>query len=327
MHFEMLGSGFNEKEMKKTIRLGTRGSPLALVQAEEIKKRLFDAHPTLSAEADIEIIPIRTSGDWKPEHKERRFIEMGGNKGLFTKEIEDALLTEHIDLAVHSAKDVASVLPQGLKLGAIIERNDPHDAFISPKALTLEALAPGSVIGTSSLRRQAQILALRPDLKVVPLRGNVDTRLRKLEEGQADATILAVAGLMRLGMGARISSLLPLKTMLPSAGQGALGVQIRAEDDDMADLLKPINHPVTEICVTAERAVMRAIDGTCHTPAGAYATIMPTGMLALEALIARADGSELVRLAATGNPQDADQIGEMLGMNLRKRSPTDLFVA
>jgi len=312
--------------MKKIIRLGSRSSPLALLQAEEIRRRLFAARPHLSDEVDVEIVPISTTGDWKPEHQERRFIDMGGNKGLFTKEIEEALLTNAIDAAVHSMKDVASSLPQNLCIAAITARDDPRDAFIGRKARTLDALPAGSVVGTSSLRRQSQILAARPDLRVVPLRGNVETRLKKLEDGLADATLLAVAGMTRLGVKARISSILAVSAMLPAAGQGALGVEIRANDEDMRALLAPINDANTAACVTAERAVMRAIDGSCHTPAGAYATLTPSGQLALEALVARADGSDMARLAATGNAADADQIGEMLGTNLRKRSPPDLFV-
>jgi len=313
--------------MKKKIRLGTRGSPLALIQAESIKQSLFEMNPHLSDEATIEIITIRTSGDWRPEQKDKRFVEMGGNKGMFTKEIEDALRSDYIDLAVHSMKDVSSTLPPDLDLGAIIARADPRDAFIGRTAQTLEALPEGAVIGTSSLRRQAQILAQRPDLRVVPLRGNVETRLKKIEDGQADATLLAVAGMVRLGLEARISSILSVTTMLPAAAQGALGVEIRRDDETLRALLAPLNDETTHACVTAERAVMRAVDGTCNTPAGAYATLTASGQLAIEALVARADGSDMLRLAATGNPKDADQIGELLGQNLRKRSPANLFAA
>jgi hydroxymethylbilane synthase len=311
--------------MKKKIRIGTRSSPLALIQAETIRDRLFAASPRLQAEADIEIVPIRTTGDWRPEHKDRRFIEMGGNKGLFTKEIEEALLGDHVDMAVHSMKDVASTLPPGLDIGAVLERADARDAFIGRAAHTLEELPKGAVVGTSSLRRQAQILAQRPDLRVVPLRGNVETRLKKLEDGLADATLLAVAGLTRLGFEARISSILSVSQMLPAAAQGALGVEIRAADHDMHALLASINHAPTLSCVTAERAVMRAIEGSCHTPAGAYATLTSAGQIAIEALVARADGSDLIRLAATGDARDADSIGEALGRDLRSRSPADLF--
>jgi hydroxymethylbilane synthase len=313
--------------MKKIIRLGTRGSPLALIQAEQIRLRLLQAHADLRSDTDIEIIPIRTTGDWRPEHQERRFVEMGGNKGLFTKEIEEALLANYIDMAVHSMKDVDSTLAPELDIGAIIVRADPRDAFIGSKAQTLSDLPSGAVIGTSSLRRQAQILALRPDIRVVPLRGNVETRLKKLEDGMADATILAVAGMTRLSVEHRISSILPTSTMLPAAAQGALGVEIRKNDEATRALLAPLNDFETSVCVEAERAVMRAVDGNCHTPAGAYATLLANGQLALEAIVARADGTNLLRLAATGPVADAEQIGERLGLTLRQRSPKDLFAA
>jgi hydroxymethylbilane synthase len=313
--------------MKKKIRLGSRGSPLALIQAETIRDLLIVAHPHLLDTTDIDIIPIRTTGDWRPEHKDRRFIEMGGNKGLFTKEIEEALLSDHIDLAVHSMKDVASQLPPDLAIAAITVRDDPRDAFIGRTVSSFEELPAGAVVGTSSLRRQAQILARRPDLRVVALRGNVETRLKKLEDGLADATLLAVAGMTRLGVQSRISSILPVTTMVPAAAQGALGIEIRAGDDDMRLLLAPLNDAATMACVTAERAVMRAIDGSCHTPAGAYATLTVAGQLSIEALVARADGSDMMRLIATGDTKDADAIGTILGENLRTRSPADLFAA
>ncbi|MDR3451022.1 MAG: hydroxymethylbilane synthase [Alphaproteobacteria bacterium] len=313
--------------MKKSIRLGTRGSPLALIQAEEIRRRLLAAHPHLGEEADIDIVPIRTTGDWRPEHKDRRFIEMGGNKGLFTKEIEEALLTGHIDMAVHSMKDVASVMPQGLAIATVTERNDPRDAFVGRVAHTLDELPQGATVGTSSLRRQAQLLAQRPDLRVVPLRGNVETRLKKLEDGLADATLLAVAGMARLDVAGRISSILPTSLMLPAAAQGALGVEIRADDEEVRGLLAALTHEASSVCVTAERAVMRAIEGSCHTPAGAYAVMTGPGQFSIEALVARADGTSLLRLSASGAAADADAIGAQLGMELRGRSPADIFAA
>ena len=309
--------------MKKKIRLGTRGSPLALLQSESIKRRLIEKQPDLF----VEIIPIRTSGDWRPEHKDKRFVEMGGNKGLFTKEIEDALESKHIDIAVHSMKDVPSTLPPQFDLGAILLREDARDAFIGRTAKTIDDLPQGATVGTSSLRRQAQLLACRSDLRIVPLRGNVETRLQKIEEGQADATLLAVAGMVRLGLEQRISSILPITRMLPAAAQGALGVEIRRDDADIRDILSALNEADACACVTAERAVMRAVDGTCNTPAGAYATLTSSGQIALEAFVARADGTDMLRLAATGNRENADQIGELLGQNLRKRSPDNLFAA
>jgi len=313
--------------MKKIIRLGTRGSPLALIQTEQIRARLLQAHAHLHSDTDIEIVPIRTTGDWRPEHKERRFVEMGGNKGLFTKEIEEALLANYIDMAVHSMKDVESTLISALDMGAILTRGDPRDAFIGRIAQTLFDLPKGAVVGTSSLRRQAQILFLRPDLRVVPLRGNVETRLKKLEDGMVDATILAVSGMVRLGVDHCISSILSTSTMLPAAAQGALGVEIRKDDENARALLAPLNDYATSVCVAAERATMRAIDGNCHTPAGAYATLTADGQLAIEALVARADGTDLIRLAATAPAKDAEQLGERLGLSLRQKSPKDLFAA
>jgi hydroxymethylbilane synthase len=227
---------------------------------------------------------------------------------------------------VHSLKDVASSLVPRLELAAILRRDDARDAFICSRAKTLGDLPAGSVVGTSSLRRQAQVLARRPDLRVLPLRGNIETRLKKLESGQADATILAVAGMARLGVDHRIASIMTVADMLPAAGQGALSVEIRSDDDAARSLLKALDDGDTRACTTAERAVMRAIDGTCHTPAGAYATLK-NGQLSIEALVARADGSDLIRLSATGEARDADAVGEALGRELRRNSPADLFAA
>ncbi|MDE2028978.1 MAG: hydroxymethylbilane synthase [Alphaproteobacteria bacterium] len=311
--------------MKKNIRIGTRGSPLALLQAEEIRTLLYAAYPGLQAEADLEIVPIRTTGDWRPEHLDRRFIDMGGNKSLFTKEIEDALLEGHVDIATHSVKDIASILPDGLGLAAVAPRMNPCDAFIGRDAQRLEDLPEGAVVGTSSLRRQAQILAQRPDLRTVPLRGNVETRLKKLEDGKAAATILAVAGLERIGLEKHVSSVMPVAQMLPAAGQGALGVQIRTGDEDMRAFVAPINDKAAATCITAERAAMRAIEGSCQTPAGAYATLDAGGGLVLEALVARADGTGLLRLSSSGTADDAEKIGDALGKELRHKSPPDLF--
>lgn len=313
--------------MKKTIRIGTRGSPLALIQAEEIRKTIFRAHPDLSQGTEIEIVPIRTTGDWKPEHMERRFVEMGGSKGLFTKEIEDALLSGHIDLAVHSMKDVASELSDRLDIAAVLRRNDPRDAFISSVAPTLSDLPQGAIVGTASLRRQAQILARRPDLRVVPLRGNVETRLKKLGDGLADATLLAVAGLARLDMSSRIASILPVDEMLPAAAQGALGVEIRKDDDEVRALLAPINDPASAICVRAERAVMAAVDGSCHTPAGAYAVLGDDGRVSLTALVSRANGQNMLRLSGVCAAAEAEALGKQIGDKLRADSPADLFAA
>lgn len=311
--------------MKKTLRLGTRGSPLALIQAEEVRQRLVAAHSHFEQEHVIEIVPIRTTGDWRPEQHESRFIELGGNKGMFTKEIEEALQTGQIDMAVHSMKDVAGRLPDGLEVAVLLERVDPRDAFIGRSARSLDELPKGASVGTSSLRRQAQILAYRPDLRVVPLRGNVDTRLKKLADGMADATLLAVAGLTRLKAAEKISSILETDVMLPAAAQGAIGIEIRRGDDDMRRLLAPINSPLAAMCVGAERALLYVLDGSCHTPIAALAKLMGSDELMLDALVARPDGKEVVRLSQRGPAKDFEMIGKELGHMLKSKVPADFF--
>ncbi|HUY68401.1 MAG TPA: hydroxymethylbilane synthase, partial [Alphaproteobacteria bacterium] len=284
-------------------------------------------HPGLQHDTEIELTPIRTAGDWKPEHKERSFALLGGNRDLFTKEIEDALLTGYIDIAVHSMKDVATVLDPRIAIAALLERADPRDAFIGHSARALETLPEGATVGSASLRRQAQILVKRPDLRVVPLRGNVDTRLGKLAKGQVDATILAVAGLARLGAFNRISSILDVATMLPSACQGVIGVEARRDDEQAQKLLAPLGHAATSACVAAERAFVKALEGSCNTPIAALAQIGKDGMLRLEGLAARPDGSEIVRQDNSGPPAEAAQLGATLGEDLKSRLPPDFFAA
>lgn len=313
--------------MKKTIRFGTRGSPLALVQAEEVRKKLFATHPDLQSTVEVEIVPIRTAGDWKPEHKEKTFIELGGNKGLFTKEIEDALLTGHIDMAIHSMKDVASWLPDSLDIACVLDREDPRDAFIGREVKTLDELPSGAIVGTSSLRRQSQILARRPDLRVTALRGNVDTRLKKLADGLADATLLAVAGLSRLGLANRISSILEPDIMLPAAAQGTIGIEIRRGDDEIRNLLAPLNSAATAVCVHAERALLKILDGSCHTPVGVLAQIKPNGRVHLDAVVAKPDGTSLIRVHGESAPQDTEKMGIELGHKLKAQLPADFFTS
>lgn len=307
--------------MKKILRLGTRGSPLALVQAKLVRDELLRKVAELATTHEIELVPIHTSGDWRPEQKERTFMEMGGNKGLFTKEIEEALAAGHVDFAVHSMKDVATQGPDGLEFVAALTRADPRDAFISSKASTLDGLPSGAVVGTASLRRQAQILARRPDLRVTPLRGNVETRLRKLAAGDADATILAVAGLARLGFGDRITSIMDVQTMLPSAAQGVIGVQIRSDDVAMRQLADAINDPPTACCIAAERALLKVLDGSCRTPVAAYAQTLPNDRLTLDALVANPDGTGMLRLQRQGLMNDAMQIGLDLGAEIKRQMP------
>jgi hydroxymethylbilane synthase len=308
--------------MKKILRLGTRGSPLALVQAETARAKLLGSGPV---DADIEIVPIRTSGDWRPGQKNQTFLETGGDKGLYTKEIEEALLSGVIDMAVHSMKDVPSRLPDGLEIPFLLERGDPRDVFIGKEKATLETLPAGAVIGTASLRRQAQILARRPDLRVVPLRGNVGTRLEKLAKGEADATVLALAGLQRLGLQNHVSSILEPEIMLPSAGQGAIGIEIRRDDQNIRDILKPIHCASTASCIEAERAFLLALDGSCSTPVGALARLKEGGGLTLDVLMARPDGSEIIRMSRSGSAEDAAAIGKKLGEDAKRRLPPDFF--
>ena len=247
----------------RTLRLGTRGSKLALVQANMVRDRL------IAAGAACEIAILKTSGD---RIQDRSLADAGG-KGLFVKELEDALLGDSIDLAVHSMKDVPTALPPGLSLSAFLEREDPSEAFLSHKAASLMDLPKGARIGTSSVRRQAQVLRRRPDLEVVLLRGNVDTRLRKLDDGEMDAIFLALAGLKRLGLQARATAILDPKDWLPSLGQGVVGIEIRETDTKARELTGLLNHEPTEFALIAERAFQAALDGSCRTPIAGLATI------------------------------------------------------
>jgi len=311
--------------MKKIIRLGTRGSPLALIQAQIVRDELYSAFDQRRQDFEIEIVPIRTSGDWVPSQGEKSFLELSGSKGLFTKEIEEALLTDTIDCAVHSMKDVSVHVPDGLIFASFLKRDDPRDAFMCATAPTVMELPAGARVGTSSLRRRAQVLALRPDLTIVPLRGNVDTRMKKLASGEADATILAVAGLNRLGVIQRAASIFDTQTMLPSAAQGILGLQTREDDVDLRSIVSAINHQDTELCCLAERSVLRVLDGSCRTPIAAYAVIDGAGEMVLEALVAKTDGSQIIRRSCHGLKGTASQIGDELGAMMKKEVPTDFY--
>jgi hydroxymethylbilane synthase len=300
------------------MRIGTRGSPLALAQAHAVRDRLAAAHgwPTEA----IEVRAIRTSGDLI---QDRPLAEAGG-KGLFTKEIEQALIDGAIDLAVHSAKDMPTVLPDGLVIAACLEREDVRDAFISREATDLRALAAGSVVGTSSLRRQAQVRRLRPDLAVVNFRGNVGTRLRKLDEGAADATLLALAGLKRLGLEHVATAILPVEEFLPAVGQGAIAVEARTDDARVRVLLAAIDHADTTTALAAERAFLSVLDGSCRTPIAGHA--MVTGQsLQFRGMILRPDGSEAHETAGGGSREDAEAIGAEAGRELKRRAPPDFF--
>jgi hydroxymethylbilane synthase len=306
------------------IRAGTRGSPLALVQTRTFL-RLLATVP--GAAAGQEVI-ISTTGD---AVQDRPLADIGG-KGLFAKEIHEALLDNRIDCAVHSLKDLETELPPGIALGCVLAREDARDVLILQDTQTtpdpadpLAALPHGALVGTSSVRRQAQLLHARPDLRIVSIRGNVQTRLRKLRDGECQATTLALAGLRRLGMDIPGAAILAPETMLPAAAQGIVGITIRSRDAALRDLLAKIEDPMSRAVATAERAVLAALDGSCRTPIGAHARLLPDGALTLSGLVARADGSFLLRRTATGPAQDATRIGEDLGTGLRADAPADLF--
>ena len=306
--------------MAPVLRLGTRGSPLALAQAAEAKARLAAAHVALGAPDAIEIVPIRTSGD-RPS--QRPLAEEGG-KGLFTKEIEEALLAGAIDLAVHSLKDMQTSLAGGLAIACCLAREDPRDALIAKNARRIADLAPGAIVGTASVRRKAQLLYLRPDLAIVPLRGNVGTRLRKLADGECAATVLAVAGLKRLGRADCIGAAIPPEEMLPAAGQGVIAIETRAEDARVRDLLAAIDHGATSACARAERALLAALDGSCQTPIAALATLVGD-RLALDAMVIRPDGGALYRARRDGGASEASALGADAGAELRARAGPDLL--
>ncbi len=304
------------------VRIGTRGSPLALAQAEETRARLLAAHPGLSA-AQVEIQVIRTTGD---RVQDRPLSEIGG-KGLFTREIEEALLARRIDLAVHSMKDMPTMLPDGLAIRCLLQREDPRDVLISPKAASINELPRGATVGTASLRRQALVLRARPDLRVVSFRGNVQTRLAKLDAGEVDATLLALAGLRRLGLAGVTTSVIPVEEMLPAVAQGAIGIEARIDDAHIARLVAPLNHPPTEYCVRAERAFLAALDGSCRTPIAALAEILPGGRLRLRGQIVKPDGAQLFEAVRDGALADASRMGFDAGMELRARGGDGFFAA
>jgi hydroxymethylbilane synthase len=301
---------------RAALRIGTRGSPLALAQAEEVKARLMAAHADLDAAA-IEIVVIKTTGD---QIQDRPLSEIGG-KGLFTKEIEEALLSGDIDLAVHSMKDVPTVLPDGLEIVCLLPREDPRDVLISKAGSRIADLPRGAVVGTASLRRQAQVKALRPDLQVVPLRGNVGTRLAKLERGDAVATLLALAGLKRLGKPEVATAILSTDEMLPAVAQGAIGIECRADDAATRARLAPLHDTPTAICVAAERACLARLEGNCRTPIAAYAEL--TGdRLHLRALLAAPDGSRVLRDSRQGPAAEAVALGQAAAENLLAQQAT-----
>jgi hydroxymethylbilane synthase len=291
----------------KTLVIASRESRLALWQAEHIKARLEKLYPQLA----VSILGMTTQGD---QILDKTLSKIGG-KGLFVKELEVALQEGRADIAVHSIKDVPMTLPEGFSLAAICEREDPRDAFVSNRYSTLSELPDGAVVGTSSLRREAQLKANFPNLTIKPLRGNVQTRLGKLDAGDFDAIILAAAGLKRLGLTDRIREELDPGMSLPAPGQGALGIEIRADRDDLKALLAPLNHPDTWACVTAERAVSRTLGGSCQVPLAAYATLSGN-LLQLDALVAHPDGSVVLNATASGPAEYADTLGRAVAKKL-----------
>ena len=293
----------------RPLRIGTRGSPLALAQARETRARLMAAWDL--PEAALEIVVIRTTGD---RITDRPLKELGG-KGLFTREIEDDLLAGRIDLAVHSMKDMPTLQPEGLAIDCFLPREDVRDAFVTLGAGGLADLAPGTVVGTSSLRRRAQLKARRPDLEVVEFRGNVQTRMRKLEEGVAAATFLAMAGLRRLGMEEVARRPVPVEEMLPAVAQGAIGIERRVADGRAAALLEPIADGPTGVRLAAERAFLAALDGSCETPIAGLA-VLEGGALALRGEVLRPDGSALHEGREDGAAEDGPEMGRALAARL-----------
>lgn len=297
--------------LSKSLKIVSRKSLLALWQANFVKEKLLQLSPYL----EISIIGVSTEGD--------RILDVPlnkiGGKGLFVKELEDVLLKKQADIAVHSMKDVPAVLPEGLMIGAILERENPCDVFVSKQYESLEDMPKNAVIGTSSLRRQAQVLALRPDLKIKSLRGNVDTRLRKLEQGEYDAIILAYAGLQRLGFQKKIRQIFKPEEMLPGIGQGALGIECRREDEDILNLIQALEDPITAACVNAERSMNALLQGGCESPIAGLATLTNDfpKQLILRGLVAELDGSLILTAEKQGGLNEAAEIGEHVARALK----------
>jgi len=306
--------------MKDQLVIGSRGSKLALTQAGTIKEELELLNPTIRVSLEI----IKTSGDVKTDP-----LSQIGGKGVFTKELEEALLDGRIDVAVHSLKDLPTSIPERLTIAAICKRDDPRDALVLSEKLesseaSIEALAKNANIGTSSPRRLAQLKHLRSDLVFKELRGNVDTRLRKLDEGQYDALVLACAGLRRLGLGHRVSAALPTSQMLPAVGQGALGIETRADDADTIDAVRKLDHKFTRLACIAERAFLRSLGGGCQLPIAAYAVVREK-RIRLDGLVSDVRGNRIVRDRIAGGLDEAEQLGNRLGEQLLTRGARELL--
>ncbi len=302
--------------MTKIIRIATRKSQLALWQAEYVSAQLQKYHADLT----VELVTMSTQGD---KILDTPLAKVGG-KGLFVKELETALLENRADIAVHSMKDVPVELPDGLHLATICPREDPRDAFVSNAYKTLDALPQGATVGTSSLRRQCQLSALRPDLKIKDLRGNVNTRLRKLDDGDYDAIILASAGLIRLEMAERISEYIEPHISLPAIGQGAVGIECRVDDDRVHQLLKPLHDQKTAIRVTAERAMNYTLNGGCQVPIAGFAELNKDTLF-MRGLVGEPDGSKIISADIAGKPEDAEELGVILAEDLLARGAGEIL--
>lgn len=303
---------------QRTIRIATRKSQLAIWQAEDVKRQLLLAHPTLT----VELVPMTTQGD---RILDAPLAKIGG-KGLFIKELEIAMQDGRADIAVHSMKDVPVELPANFNIHAICERADPRDAFVSNQFSSLQELPAGAVVGTSSLRRQCQIKAFRPDLHIKDLRGNINTRLSKLDQGQYQAIVLASAGLLRLNMAARIQSYLEPVVCLPAVGQGAVGIECRDDDQELIPLLQALHHPDTSTCVTAERAMNAKLQGGCQVPIGSYATLAGE-RLHLRGLVGHVDGQEILKAEQNDTPQNPVAVGEKVAESLLQQGADSLLAA
>lgn len=308
----------------KTVKIGTRGSPLALAQAYMTRDKLKESFPELREEGALEIIIIKTTGD---KILNQPLSDIGG-KGLFTKEIDDALLGGRVDIAVHSMKDVPTYLPEGTILPCNLPREDVRDVLISPVAKDLSELPAGAVVGSASLRRQAQILNKFPHLKVVNFRGNVQTRIRKLQEGECSATLLAYAGLKRLDMTEHITRIIPMEEMLPAVSQGAIGIACRTGDSAAAKYLAALNHEETRIAILCERAFLTALDGSCRTPIAGYAHKGADGKLHFSGLVATTDGKEILSTKAVGEftEEGAIKVGKDCGAELKAKARPGFFM-
>lgn len=304
--------------MMKTLKIATRQSPLALWQAEHIRARLEAMHADLT----VELVTFVTQGD---KILDTPLAKIGG-KGLFVKELEAALMDGRADLAVHSMKDVPMALPEGLSLAVICEREDPLDAFVSNHYASFADLPQGAKVGTSSLRRKCQILKARPDIEIIDLRGNVGTRLSKLDDGQYDAIILASAGLKRLGLEQRIRHTIQSDVSLPAVGQGALGLECRSQDQAVLDLILPLMHAETNVCVRAERAFNAYLEGGCQVPIAGYATLQ-NGQLQIEGRVGSVDGQTILKAVQYGAPEQAEMLGEELAKALLAQGAGELLKA